>query len=1394
MASVSEDRRSGWNWENQFAIVVERLQGKLLWYHLLANWGWVLVAGLLGLITLTWWDWQFESSLVVRQFRLLSLVTLTAIAALWTTVRGWRYWSRRQTALALESTFPELGQRLRTGTQLSSSHSTTECRPGLRRAFFQDTVERTILLPLDQVLPIGRLAQAIVAGLVLTVVWGAAWLFPESRIAAARTLLIDCPYTEWDVGPGDRRIDQGQPIRFDASIFGRQRGRPTLFYRPAGQPDAEWMSIEFSQLGETTGAAHADSSALAVAASEATTSTSVSTSTNGSASGVTTATSIAGVVGKRADAPQAATIAKEQGEPLTTGALSAGARSEAAGVVITPPGVRQLAAASSQQYSARLNKITESLEYRVTAGSLVSPTWQIVVRRPLAIRRVSAELTPPAYTGIPPRVHEDANLAVLAGTTARFHIELDRPIVEAEIRVTRLEAGQGTTSTETYAPDHSGGNLVFHQTLTEDIRWSVFAVAEDGATLPENVFRVRIRPDEPPQVTFEEPAEETEVHTLAEVPLRVRVNDDYGLSRAAIIFQVNNGEEHELAMEEFGSLLKALQGDPATTASQLEGASAESSASTAGPTQTRALIERILPLEYFSLTQKDCVVYRAFAEDNLPGGPQRAETDLRFLDIRPFRQRFRLPEPGNPDDPQQQGPDLPALEELISRERQLLNRTVRLSRRAGQLSDRDLSAVERLSAHQTEIADLTRQVAEGLAARGADVDLMFQAEASMLAAVDSLTAGRFENAVVQEKDAQQYLVETRDLLEVQLQALRQNAAIRRAVQQLNAMVRQRLRRQDSDRQQSETAQALVERLLQLAGNEAGIASMLAENPPASPTSGGGMPYQPQDGVTQGTAGNRPSGEESTDPVETPGNDSAASHEDAESSKGSGNSPSSATNPEDSAATGENATSAVSSDIGDSAEKPRDPAAERQRTRAARIAEAEKRQYDALAEAQDIRQALGNVPGLSKLVSERMQRATERIDQSAGELTQGRIRESRTKAAQASRQLGELARQVAAMTTPEFPDQIARARDLVGDLSTTLEQLAEDTARGQGAAAPSQSTEQPSASPGSTQSPATTAKNGGMAQKEPDTQTTGGEPKPEESAASSGSATPPGEASETEPTEPTSGSSPAATNPSATAGTGAEPPAEASDEESPWSIAENQIRERTETVRDVLQSLAGSPKDLSGDGVERIAQAMADRRFSQLVERLLETAQQPQPGEAQQSSLAGEFRDQGERMGLLAVDLDRVYRSLVMPRLEQLRQAEERAAALDAQLAELEGQGDIQDWLGSAGQLVEELKDLGIAGRQARAFEEQLAQLTGGKTVWTSNGQRMIPPAELSARSRLLVDEVERYLQELILSDVLQERTEITPPEFTPLVERFLRVLAETRPPAAGQTGPRDKAE
>jgi len=50
----------------------------------------------------------------------------------------------------------------------------------------------------------------------------------------------------------------------------------------------------------------------------------------------------------------------------------------------------------------------------------------------------------------------------------------------------------------------------------------------------------------------------------------------------------------------------------------------------------------MLLLEEHELTPTDSITYYAFAEDGFPDGPRRTVTDLRFIDVRPFKRIYKV--------------------------------------------------------------------------------------------------------------------------------------------------------------------------------------------------------------------------------------------------------------------------------------------------------------------------------------------------------------------------------------------------------------------------------------------------------------------------------------------------------------------------------------------------------------------------------------------------------------------------------------------------------------------------------------------------------------------------------------------------------------------------------
>lgn len=487
--------------------------------------------------------------------------------------------------------------------------------------------------------------------------------------------------------------------------------------------------------------------------------------------------------------------------------------------------------------NAKLDRLIRPVEYQVVAGELRSPVYRIDIRRPLRIEQIKVGLTPPAYTRLPTTVTDDANVSALQGTVAQFEIVFDKAVKHASIilaprrQVADSDEPNEPVTVPLQAVQTSPGGAQVMTTflatisLMENRNYSIVGEAVDGTTLPETKYRIRVREDQPPQVSIESPDDAVEVHTLVELLMRIRLRDDYGLAKGGLVFQINNEQEVPLISQDFEQVIAAAS-EAATTG-------------TLTPT-TQASLEKVLPLELFELTQKDSVMYYAFAEDNRPGSSQRTETEMRFIDIRPFKRTFQVidPDPGMG----QGGAGLKTLEELIQRQRFGLNRTMQIEKQAAAGRNPDASTVDQLMKYETELAGNVRDTAVGLQARGFDdVDSFFQAETAMLAAVDSLSVAKWENATLQMRDALKALIEQRDRTRLFIMKNPQALAQLRQFDRLQA---QKLRRPKSDK---EEARELIRRLETLIAEENRVVENLSEDNPGTEATPAKSTTPPPDG-------------------------------------------------------------------------------------------------------------------------------------------------------------------------------------------------------------------------------------------------------------------------------------------------------------------------------------------------------------------------------------------------------------------------------------------------------------------------------------------------------------------------------------------------------------------
>ena len=266
------------------------------------------------------------------------------------------------------------------------------------------------------------------------------------------------------------------------------------------------------------------------------------------------------------------------------------------------------------------------------------------VVHPLLLKKLEATVTPPAYTRQPPVVLSDGNWNAIEGSQIEIRIALDRQPQMAELK---LSAG-GQPLPEKVDLRIDGGKLSGVITsVTKDLELELTATASDGMTLEPEKRRIKVGADREPTVRFVQPEESLAVIPTTEVPMQVEARDDFGVSLLGINFKIGDGPEETLYL----SRLK----DQPLTAAALE----------------------TLYLEKYSLDYKGAITYYAFVEDNYSPKPHRVVSDLRFIDILPFKQEYQFVE----GEGSCNGSSV-SLEELIARQRDNLNRTFALEREA----------------------------------------------------------------------------------------------------------------------------------------------------------------------------------------------------------------------------------------------------------------------------------------------------------------------------------------------------------------------------------------------------------------------------------------------------------------------------------------------------------------------------------------------------------------------------------------------------------------------------------------------------------------------------------------------------------------------------------------
>jgi hypothetical protein len=650
------------------------------------------------------------------------------------------------------------------------------------------------------------------------------------------------------------------------------------------------------------------------------------------------------------------------------------------------------AAATSRRRESTLEKVDAPLDYRIAAGSVASPTYHIDVRYPLELASFDVDLKPPAYTGVRPSTVKGGDLRVIERTEATFRIAFDAPPAGASLVLTDpslvAKRGKKPPAPQVIALEVTGATGIAHLKLTRGLVYRIDATSRDGRVLPENRYKIEVIEDRPPRVAFEEPDEALEVHPVAEVSNRVRVADDFGLTRAGIVYQFRGGDEQTLIDRDFAK-------EPA-------------------PSRTTAALQEMLLLEKLAASPRDSVTYYAFAEDNDPSGPKRTETELRYIDIRPFKREYKMAESADEmGDPL----DLVSLDELIARQRFNLNRASRLAKH----KPNDRTVVDdplKISGFEETLVEMTRELTAGVEGIvGQRIEPLHQAEESMLAAVSALDHGQLVPAPRHMADALRHLIESRDTLRV---IIGDDPARAREMRRFDRMQAQKIRK---PKKNQEEAEALAEEVEKLAQDEDFVYATLS-----------GILTEQRAGQSKGESEG-----ENTERSEPKNDDKPQT--DRESMKGgkpqAGGEPKQGGKPE---ADGE-PKSGGKPQVGGKPKRDDEPGAGGEPKKDDRRDAAE-RQEKIADKARELEERLKKLEVASELAKVRMAKAAEAAEKASVDLARGSTKEAAETAKSGAGMLHELARQLKGELARELALELAMARDLADELARREAELSE----------------------------------------------------------------------------------------------------------------------------------------------------------------------------------------------------------------------------------------------------------------------------------------------------------------------------------------------------------------
>jgi hypothetical protein len=358
--------------------------------------------------------------------------------------------------------------------------------------------------------------------------------------------------------------------------------------------------------------------------------------------------------------------------------------------------------------------------YFVEAAGVRSEVFRVGVVDLPYVAGIALDYRYPAYTGLPPRQEEDGgDIVAPAGSEVRLTVTPTVPAVEGAL----VLAGADTIALAI----SDDGTLAGALRIERSGSYRVALRGTTGALVtasPDYVIDVLV--DGPPHVEVAKPGRDVGVTTIDEVFVGIEANDDYGVTRAELVYSVNGGPDDTIVVHAAGRARASVSGS------------------------------HTLFLEEFELEPGDVISYHARASDALG---QTSASDIYFVEIRPFDRTYRQGEVAVTGGAAA-GEDVGA---LSRRQREIVAATFKVVRDSATYAEAEYrSNLTTLALAQGRLREEVETLVERLVSRGVvEMDTVFRtvAEAlpraaeAMQAAEDSLGHRMARQALPPEQQA-----------------------------------------------------------------------------------------------------------------------------------------------------------------------------------------------------------------------------------------------------------------------------------------------------------------------------------------------------------------------------------------------------------------------------------------------------------------------------------------------------------------------------------------------------------------------------------------------------------------------------------------------------------------